>query len=125
MNGFDWDADISDADRDAMIDSLAERVARHQMQVPAILLLDMHRPLAYLAGQSLLLGSGFLAPLFGPKNVQQYSRLLQSRENIELLITRIEQSNSEVTPAENFVEKQVEKQAAATDEAKGNPPGTR
>ncbi len=125
MNSFDWDAEITDADRDAIIDSLADRIARHQMQVPAILLLDMHRPLAYLAGQSLLLGSGFLAPLFGPKNVQQYARLLQSRENIELLITRIEKSNSEAFPADKPVEEPAAAKSESADEARGNPLGTR
>ncbi len=96
MNGFDWDAELTDEERDTLIAQLAERVARHGMATPAILMLEMHKPLAFLAGQSLLIGSGFLAPLFGPQNVRKYVRLLESRENIELLIQRIEATQSAI-----------------------------
>ena len=91
MPGFDWDAELPDERRDELVDKLAEKVIQRGMQTPAILMLEMHKPLSFLAGQSLLLGSGFLAPLFGPQNVQQYAKLLESRDNIELLIQRIEQ----------------------------------
>ena len=90
MTGFDWDAGLTEEERDTLIAQLAERVARHNMATPAILMLEMHKPVAFLAGQSLLVGSGFLAPLFGPQNVRKYIRLLESRENIELLIRSIE-----------------------------------
>ena len=89
---FDWDAELQPEERDALIDKIARQVTSRGMQIPAILLLEMHKPLAFLAGQGLLVSSGFLAPIFGPKNVQQYSRLLESRDNIERLIRRIEMS---------------------------------
>ena len=90
MTTFDWDAELTEAQRDALIDHLARQVGARKLQTPAILFLEMHKPLAFLTGQGLLLSSGFLAPLFGPKNVQQYARLLESRDNIELLIRKIE-----------------------------------
>ena len=92
MTTFDWDAELTDAQRDALIDHLAQQVGARKLQTPAILFLEMHKPLAFLTGQGLLLSSGFLAPLFGPKNVQQYARLLESRDNIERLIRKIEAS---------------------------------
>ena len=91
MLGFDWDADLPDAQRDALIEKMAQIVSRRGLSVPAILFLEMHKPLAYLAGQSIVLGSGFLAPLFGPQNVQQYAKLFESRDNVERLIQRIEE----------------------------------
>ena len=90
-SGFDWDAELSDAQRDALIDKLAGQVDKRHMHLPAILFLDMHKPLAFLAGQGILLSSGFLAPVFGPRNVQQYAKLFESRDNIERLIQRIEE----------------------------------
>jgi hypothetical protein len=90
-SGFDWDAELSPEKRDDLINKLAAQVDKRRMHLPAILFLDMHKPLAFLAGQSLLLSSGFLAPLFGPQNVQQYAKLFESRDNIERLIQRIEE----------------------------------
>ncbi len=91
MTAFDWDAELTDERRDALIDRLAQQIQARRMNLPAILFLEMHKPLAFLTGQGLLLSSGFLAPLFGPQNVQQYARLFESRDNIELLIRRIEE----------------------------------
>jgi hypothetical protein len=93
MMGFDWDAALPDDRRDALIETLAQKVMRHRMATPAILFLEMHKPVTFLASQSILLGSGFLAPLFGPQNVQEYAKLLESRENVERLIQRIEELN--------------------------------
>src|SRR5260221_8721486 len=87
---FDWDAELTDEQRDSLIEKLAQRVIRYDLCVPALLFLEMHRPFAYLAGQSLVLGSGFLAPLFGPQNVQQMAKLFENRSNIDRLLARIE-----------------------------------
>jgi hypothetical protein len=91
MPFFDWDAELTEEQRDALIEHLANRIAGYQLSVPAVFFLEMNKPLAFLAGQSVVLGSGFLAPLFGAQNVQQFSKLLESRENIDLLIRRIEE----------------------------------
>ena len=91
MKFFDWDAELSEAERDRLIESLVEKVHRYKMESAAIFFLEMHKPLTYVASQSMLLGSGFLAPLFGPENVQKYSKLFETRENVERLIRRIEE----------------------------------
>lgn len=95
MPGWDWDEELTTEQRDTLIERLAERVVKHRMQMPAILALEMHKPFAFLAGQSLLLGSGFLAPLFGPENVRKYSKLFESRENVERLMERIEEMDAQ------------------------------
>ena len=89
---MDWDRELTIEERDALIANIAKRVVAHKMQVPAILFLEMHRPFSFLAGQSLILGSGFLAPIFGAENLQKCAKLLESRENVERLIQRIESS---------------------------------
>ncbi len=94
MIGFDWDADLADDRREALVDNLARLVVRRKLEVPAVLFLEMHKPLSYLAGQSLILGSGVLAPLFGPARVQSVAKFLQSRDNVDRLIQRIEQMSN-------------------------------
>jgi hypothetical protein len=95
---FDWDADLSEADRDALIEKFAQAVARRGLTTPALVFLELHKPLTFLAGQSLIAGSGFLAPLFGPQNVQKVAKLVESRENVERLIERLETLASPPTP---------------------------
>ena len=90
-NLMDWDKELTDEERDALIESLANRVVKYKMQVPAILALEMHRPFSFLAGQSILLGSGFLAPIFGVENLQRCAKLLEKRENMDRLLLKIEQ----------------------------------
>ena len=87
---FDWDEELKEEERDALIEKLAQKVHQRRLHAPAILFLEIHKPLCFLASQSLILASGFLAPLFGPQNVQRYSKLFESRENVERLIRRIE-----------------------------------
>jgi hypothetical protein len=113
--GFDWDAELSAADRDALINRCARLVAERGLTTPAILFLEMHRPLGFLAGQSLILASGFLAPLFGPQRVQQLSRLLQSRDSVDRLIARIES----LAHNANASQPQVESQDQPSQERKG------
>ncbi|MHB1000271.1 MAG: hypothetical protein ACYC27_13605 [Armatimonadota bacterium] len=84
------DEDLSPEERDKLIDELARKVVNRKMETAAILFLEMHKPVAFLAGQSMLVASPFLVPLFGPEGVRKYSALLGSRDNVELIIRRIE-----------------------------------
>ena len=91
MNRFDWDAELKEEEREELIDSLAQKVHRRGLHTPTILFLEMNKPLTFLASQSMILGSGFLAPLFGPQKVQRISKFFETRENVERLIRRIEE----------------------------------
>lgn len=88
---FDWDAELTPERRDELIEQFAQEVTRRKLQVPAVLFLEMHKPLAYVASQSLVLGSGFLVPVLGPRRVQEIARLIENRSNVERLIRRIEE----------------------------------
>lgn len=86
-----FDEDASPEELSSMVDELARKVIGRRMEATAILFLEMHKPVAFLAGQSMIVASPFLVPLFGPDGVRKYSQVLGSRENVELLIRRIEQ----------------------------------
>lgn len=60
------------------------------METPAILMLEMHKPMANVAAHAAVTFSPFLVPFFGFDRVNDYSRLLSSRENIERLIQELE-----------------------------------
>ncbi|MCH7946015.1 MAG: hypothetical protein IIC73_08405 [Armatimonadetes bacterium] len=59
--------------------------------MPAILFLEMHKPISRLAGNALIVFAPFVAPFVGIDNVHNYSRMLMQSGNVEKLILRLEQ----------------------------------
>ncbi len=87
-----WQEDeLSDEERDAILERIAQGIVQRGMAAPAVLFLELNKPLSFVASQSLIVLTPFLAPFVGLENVHRYSRLLEKRENVELLIERIEQ----------------------------------
>lgn len=87
--------ELSDEERDAILERIAQGVVRRGMAVPAVLFLELNKPLSFVASQSLIVLTPFLAPFVGIENVHRYSRLLEKRDNVERLIERIEQLEHE------------------------------
>ena len=96
MPFFDWDAEITDSESEILIDSFAEAIHKYGLQTPAILLLEIHRPFHFLLGSGVVAASGVLVPLFGARRVQQTARLLETRQGIERLISRLEQTEHKI-----------------------------
>lgn len=82
---------LSAEERERLIDELAQKIVDRHMETPAIMFLEMHKPVTFLASQSMLVASPFLVPLFGAEGVEKYSRLFSSVDNVERLIERIEE----------------------------------
>ena len=77
--------------RDELVEVVARRISAYQLEEPAIFFLEMHKPLAFLAGQSFLLASPLLAPFLGIERLEQISEVFSEPENVERLIQRIEE----------------------------------
>ena len=86
-----WEDELTDEQRDAILERIAQGIVRRGMAAPAVLFLELNKPLSFVASQSLVVLTPFLAPFVGVENVHRYSRLLEKRENVERLIDRIEQ----------------------------------
>jgi hypothetical protein len=78
-------------DRDELIANSARRIVASGMEVPAVFALEMCRPLAFVAGQSLLVSAPFLAPIVGLDRLNQFSEMMGDRQNVERLLCRIEE----------------------------------
>ena len=85
MNEF-WETELTEEETQALLD-------RAELNVPAILMLEMHKPLSYLGANAAIVAAPFLAPMFGFNFLNDYSRLLLKRENVEALIKRLEAPN--------------------------------
>jgi|DewCreStandDraft_4_1066084.scaffolds.fasta_scaffold53337_2 hypothetical protein len=77
-------------ERDALVEKIARAVVAKGLETPAILFLEMHKPLSFAASQGLIVASPLIAPLVGFDRVQSAQRLMAERQNVELLIRKIE-----------------------------------
>lgn len=82
-------------ERDILIEELAQKVVDRKLETPVIMFLEMHKPISFLASQAMIVAEPVLVPLFGPEGVRKYSQILDSPENVELLIERIEDLSDE------------------------------
>lgn len=85
-----WDEDLTDEETDRLLERVAAEVRRRRLETPAILALELHRPLAGLGSGALVVLAPFAGPLFGPDNVRDLSRLLRKKGNVEKLLERLE-----------------------------------
>ncbi len=81
---------LSEARREEILHQLANRIQRYGLQAPAIWLLAMHEPLAFLGGQLLLFWQPLLAPFLGGEVVRDYASWLEERSNIQRLLVLLE-----------------------------------
>ena len=79
--------------RDKMLEDVAQRVARAGMATPAIIFLESNKPFSRLAGNALHIVSPAIG-VFLP-NIDAYGALLQDRENVDMLIFRLEEIEEE------------------------------
>lgn len=85
-----WFDHLSPEEEEKTIRKVAEEVRKRGLEVPAIFALEGHKPVGSVMANMSVVGSPFLVPLFGFENVQNFGRLLNSRESIEKLISAIE-----------------------------------
>ena len=100
-----WDSELTAEERDALINKLAAMIKKRRMEAPAIFFLESHKPLAPFAANAMVAFAPFLVPFVGMEAVNDYSRLLLNRENVELVIQALEvddtPSGLEATPTCN------------------------
>lgn len=81
---------LSEDDR-ALLDKVADAIARRRMVAPAIFFLESMKPLGFVASQAM----HFFRPIVDvvlrdPANYERLARLLERRGSIELLLRRLE-----------------------------------
>lgn len=76
--------------RQQLIDQVARRVVDAGMSAPVILLLEMHKPMAFLGAQFVWVAQPFLSIGLKDADVRDFARLIEERANVQALIERIE-----------------------------------
>ena len=84
------DEALTAEERERLLDDVAGAVAKRGLQTPAILALEMHRPLAFTLSQGMIVFAPLFAPLLGVSRMELASRLLREPGAIDALVERIE-----------------------------------
>ncbi len=97
--------------RDELLEGMAKRVQQFGMLVPAIFFLEMNKPLSYIGAQAMHFFSpvaGVLFPTF-----EDYAYFLEDRQNVELLIQKLEAMSEQEEEERKQAKKdrQLQKQA--------------
>lgn len=113
--GF-WDAFALGPPPDKKDEEAAEWVARKIVErglaAPAIFILESIKPFSFLMNQMAVGVQPFIAPFFGSERYEKLPKFLEKRENVELLIQKIEALQSEKIASRQ--EPKVRRQLPAT-----------
>ena len=75
---------------EALIDGLADWIARRGLVTPAVFLLEVNRPFSFLGSQALWMLQPLLGPAMGYGRVAAWARLLEDRSSVARLLQRLE-----------------------------------
>lgn len=86
-----WGVELGADGHDQLIDSLAQRLDGWRLTTPAIAFLEAHKPLGFVASQTLLALQPLLTLFLGGVSIGEYSALLEDSGSVERVICRLEE----------------------------------
>jgi hypothetical protein len=90
-----WKEELSEQEEEELLDKAASEIRKRKLEAPAILMLELHKPVAYVGSHAAIAFSPFLVPFLGYDNINNYSRLFSKKENIERLLQRLDRQPDE------------------------------
>ena len=81
----------------SIVERLCREVVRRRMTVPALLTLEMSRPLGYLAAQTIHFLTPLIAAVTDAQTHKHLAAFLERRQSVEYLCRRIEQLEAELS----------------------------
>ena len=80
----------------SIISEFAKKISDRGLSVPAIFLLESTKYISFIAGQTLIFLGPILTLFISDKKYYSFIELLEKKENIEFLITQIEEMSLSV-----------------------------
>ena len=87
--------DIPREKREELIKKVAGTIVSFGMGVPAIFLLEMHKPLSFIGSQVLIFLEPLVRMVFQGDDYHAFAVIMERRENVEKLIQEIERLEKE------------------------------
>lgn len=81
-----------------IINNLAAAIVRRGLKVPAIFLLEAHRPLQNIIVNSVIFSGPIWMAFFGRENYEKSIHVLREPKALELLIEKLEQCEFDAIP---------------------------
>ncbi|MBI1926709.1 hypothetical protein HYR99_21010 [Candidatus Poribacteria bacterium] len=78
-----------------LLERVARQVVKRRLTVPAILFLEVCKPLNFLGSQALIAFNPFVGSIFNTADYQKFALVIEKDANVELLIRLIEDLDRE------------------------------
>lgn len=98
-------------DDEALLDSVARRVVGMGLGTPAVFFLESSKPLTYVGSQALVFLEPFVKSFLDVPHYGRFVALMEDRQNVERLLTRIEALDEEALDAERRRKAEAKAQA--------------
>jgi hypothetical protein len=76
-----------------LLEQLSLQICRWRLALPAIVLLQVTRPLSFIASQTLLLCQPLVNAFYEAPQISGYADLLADRANLDRLVARLEEDS--------------------------------
>jgi hypothetical protein len=87
--------DVSEEDAERILKKLAAEIVSRRLTAPAIFFLESCRPLSFIGGQAMIVLEPFIMAVFDLPDYRKFALMMERRENVQKLITMIEDANQE------------------------------
>ena len=82
-------------EQEKLLDRIAARVVGWRMATPAIMFLESVKPMNYVGSQMLVFFEPFVRAIFNFKEYSIFTEIMQERQNVEVLLVKIEKLDLE------------------------------
>ena len=101
-----------------VMDRFARKIIEWRMTAPAILFLESAKPLSFLGNQALVFFQPMVQSIFNFKTYDEVVEILEDRDNLEYLLSKIEELEAERSRAEKEERKRRKEEKRAAGAAK-------
>lgn len=106
---------LSDDERQ-LVDAVCRQVVRRRLVTPALMLLEMGRPLNFVGSQLMRFFQPFVAAVLPTGGYERFAALLARRGSIEALVARLETLEAEAEEARTAARRPAEPPGADADQ---------
>ncbi|MDP3488435.1 MAG: hypothetical protein Q8S19_11000 [Bacillota bacterium] len=82
--------DLKPERRDEILMAIAKKVEKYNLITPAILFLQMSKPLSFVGSQAVLFGAPIAGAFIDERLIEDFAQVMADRENVEVLLTLLE-----------------------------------
>lgn len=106
----DQDKKKTPADEDAVLEKVAKKVVERHMAVPAIVFLESIKPLNFIGAQAMIFFEPIVQSVFVIKDYNVFRRAMERRENVEVLLQKIERLDAVFYRKEKLYKKKLKEE---------------